>query len=209
MTLIDPSNRFVLVPCKGSDYVAEFVFDAATGMLSPNAAAPTVATAPGAGPRHVAFHPSSKLVYLINETDSTLSAYDFDTTAGTLILPAIDTQSTIPPGVTGNLAGEVWVHPSGKWVLGSNRGDDSIVVFAIDAATGRMTWQQRMPAGGAFPRDFTFDLTAAFVYAGDENSNYIVTFAFDSTLGMLSATTDMPALATAPAFVGVHGLPGR
>lgn len=209
MTLIDPSNRFVLVPCKGSDYVAELVFDAATGMLSPNALAPTVATAAGAGPRHVAFHPSSKLVYLINETDSTLSAYGFDTSSGTLILPAIDTQSTVPPGVTGNFAGEVWVHPSGRWVLGSNRGDDSIVVFALDAATGRMTWQQRMPAAGAFPRDFTFDLTGSFVYAGDQNSNYVVTFAFDSTLGMLSATPDIPASATAAAFVGVLRLPGQ
>jgi 6-phosphogluconolactonase len=209
MTLIDPSNRFVLVPCKGSDYVAELVFDAATGMLSPNPVAPTVATAAGAGPRHVAFHPSSKLVYLINETDSTLSAYGFDTMAGTLILPAIDTQSTVPPGVTGNFGSEVWVHPSGRWVLGSNRGDDSIVVFAIDTATGRMTWQQRMPAGGAFPRDFTFDLTGSFVYAGDQNSNYVVTFAFDSTLGALSATTDVPALVTAPAFVGVLRLPGH
>jgi 6-phosphogluconolactonase len=212
MTLIDPSNRFVLVPCKGSDYVAQFVFDAATGMLSPNAVAPTVATAVGAGPRHAAFHPSSKLVYLINETNSTLSAYGFDNTTGTLILPAIDTQSTIPaigPDATGNTAAEVWVHPSGRWVLGSNRGDDSIVVFAIDATTGRMTWQQRMPAGGASPRDFTFDLTGSLVYAADQSSNYVVTFAFDSTLGMLSATTDMPALATAPAFVGVLRLPGH
>jgi 6-phosphogluconolactonase len=209
MTLIDPSNRFLLVPCKGSDYVAEFVFDAATGMLSPNALAPTVATAVGAGPRHVAFHPSSKLVYLINETDSTLSAYGFDTTAGTLILPALDTQSTIPTGVTGNTAAEVWVHPTGRWVLGSNRGDDSIVVFAINAATGKMTWQQRVPAGGAFPRDFTFNLVGSLVYVGDQSSNLVVSFAFDSTLGALSATTDIPALATAPAFVGVLRLPAH
>ncbi len=218
MTLVDPSNRFLLVPCKGSDYVAQFVFDAATGMLSPNAVAPTVATATGAGPRHLAFHPSSKLVYLINETDSTLSAYGFDTAAGTLILPAIDTQSTVPAlgvteasapdaGVT-NFAGEVWVHPSGRWVLASNRGDDSLVVFAIDAATGRMTWQQRMPAGGAFPRDFTFDLTGSLVYAADQNSNDVVTFVFDSKLGMLSATADMPAGVSIPSFVGVFRLPG-
>lgn len=208
MTLVDPSNRFVLVPCKGSDYVAELVFDAATGMLSPNAAAPTIATATGAGPRHLAFHPSAKLVYLINETDSTLSAYGFDTTAGTLTLPAIDTQSTILPGVTGNTAAEVWVHPSGRWVLGSNRGDDSIVVFAIDPATGKMTWQQRMPAGGATPRDFTFDLTGSLVFAADQSSNYVVTFAFDSTSGILFATTEVPVPATTPAFVGVLRLPG-
>ncbi len=93
MILPDPSNHFAFVPCLGSDYVAQFVFDPATGALTPNAT-PYVKTVAKAGPRHIAFHPNGKLAYLINETNSTMTAYAFDGTAGTLT--EIETQSTLP-----------------------------------------------------------------------------------------------------------------
>jgi 6-phosphogluconolactonase len=203
MTLVDPTNHFVLVPCKGSDYVAQFVFNPANGALTPNPAAPTVATAAGAGPRHIAFHPSMRIAYLINETDSTLSAYAFDADSGTLTLPPIDTQSTIVPGVMNSFGGEVRVDSSGRWVLASNRGEDSIVVFALDDA-GRMTFHERVSAAGSTPRDFTFDPSGSWIYVGDQQSNVIVAFGFDAATGTLSPTMTM-VTATAPAFVGFRG----
>jgi 6-phosphogluconolactonase len=204
MILPDPSNHFAFVPCLGSDYVAQFVFDPATGALTPNAT-PYVKTVAKAGPRHIAFHPNGKLAYLINETNSTMTAYAFDGTAGTLT--EIETQSTLPPTFTGtNTAAEVWVHPSGNWVLGSNRGANSIVVFKIDPATGKMTMKGTTPSGGADPRDFTLDPSGSFLYAANQTGNNLVSFRFDATQGTLT-TFGTPFALTAASFVGVVRLP--
>lgn len=184
MIIADPSNRFVFVPCKGADYVAQFVFDGASGKLAPNAS-PRVATAAGAGPRHLAFHPSGRFAYLINELDNTISAYAFDGAAGTLSL--VETKSTLPAGFTAkDTAAEVWVHPSGAWVLASNRGDDSIAVFAVDPSTGQMTLKGHTKTGGATPRDFTVDPTGAFLYVANQGSGSVVPFRFDAVQGTLT-----------------------
>jgi 6-phosphogluconolactonase len=204
MIITDLSNKFAFVPCLGSDYVAQFLFDATTGALTPNAV-PHVMTATGAGPRHLAFHPDGKLAYLINETNSTLTAYSLDSTAGTLT--EIQTVSTIQSGFTGtNTAAEVWVHPSGAWVLGSNRGDDSLVVFAIDQATGKMTPAGSTKSGGTTPRDFTIDPTGTLVYAANEGTGNVVPFAFDVTHGTLTPTAAAVSV-TMASFVGVVRLP--
>jgi 6-phosphogluconolactonase len=200
MIVPDPSNRFVFVPCLGADYVAQFVFDAGTGKLTPNAT-PHVATAAGAGPRHIAFHPNGKLAYLINETNSTITAYAFDPSAGTL--GEIETQTTLPAGFTGtNTAAEIWVHPSGAWLFGSNRGDDSIAVFAIDPATGKMTAKGHTKTGGQTPRDFTLDRTGTWLYAANQASGSIVPFRFDASQGTLTAVA-APVTLTSPSFVGL------
>jgi 6-phosphogluconolactonase len=204
MILPDPSNRFVFVPCLGADYVAQFVFDASTGALTPNAT-PHVTTAAGAGPRHIAFHPNGKFAYLINEKNSTMGAYSFDATNGTLT--EIETQSTLPAGYTGaNTGAEVWVHPAGGWLLGSNRGEDSIVVFSIDDTTGKMTRKGSTKSGGTTPRDFTLDPSGTFLYAANEGSNDVVPFRFDSTAGTLTAT-GAAVTVSAASFVGVLRLP--
>jgi len=185
MIIADPSNHFVFVPCKGADYVAQFLFDAAAGTLMPNAV-PHVSTAHGAGPRHLAFHPNGRFAYLINELNSTMTAYAFDSTAGTLT--EIETKSTRPGGDGGtSTAAEVWVHPSGLWVLGSNRGDDSIVVFDVAPSTGKLTLKGFTGAGGATPRDFAFDPTGSWLYAADQDSDLVVPFRFDGAQGSLSA----------------------
>ena len=200
MIATDPSNRFAFVPCLGSDYVAQFLFDATTGTLTPNAT-PHVKTVAGAGPRHVAFHPNGKLVYLINEKNSTLTAYSLDGTAGTLT--EIQTVSTLPSGFSGtNTGAEVWVHPSGSWVLASNRGDDSLVVFAIDASTGKMSAPTFTKSGGKTPRDFTLDPTGTFVIAANQDSGNVVPFRFDATKGTLSAAGNAMSV-TMASFVGV------
>jgi 6-phosphogluconolactonase len=204
MIITDLSNKFAFVPCLGSGYVAQFLFDATTGALTPNAV-PHVMTATGAGPRHLAFHPNGKLAYLINETNSTLTAYALDTTAGTLA--EIQTVSTIQSGFTGtNTAAEVWVHPSGAWVLGSNRGDDSLVVYAIDPATGKMTAAGSTKSGGTTPRDFTIAPTGTLVYAANQGTGNVAAFSFDPAHGTLTPTGAVVSVAAA-SFVGVVRLP--
>jgi 6-phosphogluconolactonase len=204
MIVADPSDRFVFVPCKGADYVAQFLFDASTGKLTPNAV-PRFATAAGAGPRHLAFHPDGKTAYLIAETASTMTALDFDATAGALT--AVQTVSTLPAGFTGtNTAAEVHVHPSGKWLFGSNRGDDSIVVFALDPS-GHMTAQGFTKTGGTTPRDFTLDPSGAWLYAANQGTGDVVAFAFDAATGALTTTTGASVAVPSASFVGVLALP--
>jgi 6-phosphogluconolactonase len=205
MILADPTSRFVFVPCKGADYVAQFLFDAKTGRLTPNAT-PYVDTAGDAGPRHIAFHPNGKFVYLINETNSTMSLYAFDSTAGTL--SELQTLSTLPSSFTGtNTAAEVHVHPSGTWVLGSNRGYDSLVVFAADPSTGKLTVAGFTPSGGMTPRDFTLDSSGALVYAANETTGNVVPFHFDASKGSLTMV-DASVPVTQVSFIGLVPLTG-
>jgi 6-phosphogluconolactonase len=204
MILTDPTNHFAFVPCLGSDYVAQFLFDATTGKLTPNAV-PHVATASGAGPRHLAFHPNGRLAYLINETNSTLSLYGFDSTQGTLT--EIQTVSTIPSTFTAtNTAAEVRVHPSGSWVFGSNRGDDSIVVFSADPKSGSLTLVGFTPSGGMTPRDFTLDPSGTFLYAANQGTGNVVPFRFDSKAGTLTSV-DTAVTVPSASFVGLAALP--
>ncbi len=207
MIVTDPSNRFVFVPCKGADFIAQFRFDATTGKLTPNAP-PRVATATGAGPRHLAFHPNGRFAYGINENASTMTAYALDGATGTL--HEIETQSTLPDGFAGHKeAAAVRVHPQGRWLFGSNRGDDSIVIFAIDPDSGRMTRRGFVKTGGATPRDFALDPTGTLLYAANQDSNTVVPFRFDATSGIL-APAGGPALAVpAPAVSFVTLVPLR
>jgi 6-phosphogluconolactonase len=206
MIVTDPSNRFAFVPCKGADYIAQFLFDAEAGKLTPNAT-PLAKTAPGAGPRHLAFHPNGKFAYVINELDNTMTAYTFDAGAGTLA--PIETQSTLPAGFTGkDTAAEVWVHPSGKWLFGSNRGDDSVAIFSIDEGSGTMTPRGHVKTGGTTPRDFTFDAAGTFLYVANQGSGDVRVFRFDPARGELSAS-GAPVHVDSPSFVGLARLPGR
>lgn len=206
MIVADPSNRFVFVPCKGADYVAQFLFDASTGALTPNAV-PHLATVAGAGPRHLAFHPNGRFVYLIDENSSTMTLLTLDATAGTL--SEVQTVSTLPAGYSGpaNTGAEVWVHPGGAWLFGSNRGDDSIAVFALDPATGRMTPKAFPKSGGTTPRDFTLDPTGTFLYAANQGTGNVVPFRFDASSGTLTPVST-PVSVTSASFVGVVALPG-
>jgi 6-phosphogluconolactonase len=205
MIVADPANRHVFVPCKGADYIAQFVFDSASGRLTPNAV-PRVATAAGAGPRHLAFHPNGRFAYLINELDNTVTAYALDGPTGTLA--PLDTQSTLPDGFTGkDTAAEIWVHPSGDWLFGSNRGDDSIVIFALDPSTGAMTRKGHTKTGGTAPRAFALDPSGNFVYVANQDSGSLVPFRFDPTRGTLTPAAS-PLLVPSVSFVAVVPLRG-
>ncbi len=182
----DPSGRYVLACDLGIDRIVIYQLDLESGKLVANSL-PYAQVSSGAGPRHLAFHPSGGYVYVINELDSTLSAFTFDASRGALQI--VQTVSTLPGDFTGTShTAQVVVHPSGRFVYGSNRGHDSIVIFAIDQATGKLTQVGHEPSGGKTPRNFNIDPTGAFLLAANQNSNTIVTFRIDQGTGRLAAT---------------------
>src|SRR5690606_28166313 len=137
----------------GADRLFVYRLDPATGRLSPNDP-PSVASAPGAGPRHFAFHPDGRRGFAVNALDLTITAYDWDATGGTLSLRS--SEPTVPEGERGEgvSTAEIEVHPSGRFVYGSNRGHDSIAVFSLDAASGSLTPVETEPTRGRAPRHF-------------------------------------------------------
>ena len=137
--VFDPNGRFVAVPDLGFDRIFVFRLDAANGKLTPNDP-PFVATRAGAGPRHIAFHPKMPLAYVINELGSSVATYRFDPQRGSL--QPIQILPSTPADYTGNNHGaEIAVAPSGRVVYASNRGHDSIGIFAVDQRSG--TWRER------------------------------------------------------------------
>jgi len=179
-----PGNRFVYGCDLGLDKVLIFKFDAGQGTLVPNEPA-FAPTKPGAGPRHIAFHPDGRWAFVINEMASTLTVFGCDASSGAL--REIQTVSTLPEGYSGqNTCAEVAVHPSGKIVYGSNRGDDSIAVFACDPESGRLTFLERVPTGGKTPRQFVIDPTGRYLLAANQDSNTIVVFSIDLASGKLT-----------------------
>ena len=200
----DPTNKFVVVPCLGDDKIAQYVFDASSGALTANAV-PAMATAAGAGPRHVTFAPDGKHAYLINELNSTLQALAYDSATGRLT--SLQTLSTRAAGAMGtNTTAEILVHPNGKFVYGSNRGDNNIVVLARDTTTGMVSLVDHAPTQGMIPRNFTIDPSGKFLYAANQNSNTVVPFAIDATTGRLTPTAASISVPT-PQFVGILTLP--
>jgi 6-phosphogluconolactonase len=186
-TNIDAGNHFVIVADLGLDSLFVLKFDPQRPtMEQPNpdrsAKLPT-----GSGPRHFAFHPDGKHGYVINETKSSVTAFDYDREKG--VLTEIQTISTLPEGYSGrNSTAEVQVHPSGKFLYGSNRGHDSIAAFAIEPGTGRLKSLGQTPTGGKTPRNFGIDPTGQYLLAANQNSNTIVVFRIDNQSGSLMPT---------------------
>jgi 6-phosphogluconolactonase len=183
---IDPANRFVFVPDLGMDKVMIYAFDAGSGRLTPNAAQPWVATKPGAGPRQLVMHPGGSFAYLINELDSTMTAYRYDARAGALA--ALQTLSTLPADFTGrSTCAEVQIAPSGKFLYGSNRGHDSIAIYAI-GEDGTLRLRGHESTRGRIPRNFEVSPDGAFLAAANQDTSDIYTFRIDPATGLLSWT---------------------
>ena len=183
---IDPAGRFVLVPDKGLDRVFVYRLDVAGGKLAPGDP-PSVQARPGSAPRHAAFHPSSRYVYVINELDSTLTTYGYDPDRGTL--QPLQVVSTLPPTFEGrNTTAEIAVAPSGRFVYGSNRGHDSIAIFAVDEDVGTLEPVGWEPTQGRTPRYFGLDPAGTFLYAANQASDTIVTFRVNPASGKLAPT---------------------
>lgn len=176
---LDAGNRYALVPDLGTDKVVIYEFDAEHGKIRPNSAQPWARTRSGAGPRHLDFHPSQKYVYVGNELDSTVVAFEFDPARGTL--KEINTLSTLPEGYEESGAEKSYVadvhcHPNGKIVYVSNRGHDSIAVFDVDKDSGALSPAGYMSTKGSYPRNFALDPNANFLIAANQNSDDIYVF---------------------------------
>jgi 6-phosphogluconolactonase len=183
---LDPSNRFAYVADLGLDKVLIYSFDAAKGSLVANAP-PFASVQAGAGPRHFAIHPNGRFAYVINELNCTVTAFTRDTTRGGLTM--MQTISTLPVGekvLSAYSTAELLVHPSGKFLYGSNRGHDSIVVFKIDEKTGRLTYVENVPTQGSTPRGFGIDPAGTFLLAANQRSDSVVVFRIDRQTGRLT-----------------------
>jgi 6-phosphogluconolactonase len=182
----DPQNRFVFAADLGIDKLLCFRFDAATGKLERHQTG-DVKLPPGSGPRHFAFHPNGKIVYVINELANTVAAFSYAAEQGAM--QHLQTIPTLPEDFTGqNTTAEIQIHPTGKFLYGSNRGHDSIAMFVIDPASGKLTPLGQHPAGGKTPRNFTIDPTGAYLLSAHQDSNTIVAHSINQTTGQLTAT---------------------
>ncbi|MBZ5679010.1 MAG: lactonase family protein [Acidobacteriia bacterium] len=191
---LSPDNHYALVDDLGLDELLVYHFDSAKGSLTPND--PKFAKLKdGAGPRHFAFHPNGKFAYVISELQSTVTVFTYDAAKG--VLQSLQTISTLPKEFSGhNDDAEVQVHPSGRFLYASNRGHDSIAVFAIDEHKGTLTVVQDVPTQGKTPRNFEIDPTGSLLFAANQESNSIVVFRIDAKSGKLTPTgqvLDVPA----------------
>ena len=154
------------------------------GELMPHA---QVTIAPGAGPRHFTFHPNGRYAYLINEMGNTIMVFTYVAAQGTLV--AIQTVPTLPVDFAGkSTTADIHVAPSGRFLYGSNRGHDSLVIYAIDEATGKLAFVGHEPTRGQAPRNFALDPTGTFLLAANQDGNNIVIFRVNVETGLLTPT---------------------
>ena len=182
-----PGNRFALSADLGLDKVFVYRVDPSKGTLTPNS--PAFGTVPpGSGPRHVAFHPNGKFVYVVNELNSTVTAFAWNGDAGTM--KQLGTVSALSKDFKGETDGaEIHVHPNGKFVYSSNRSQaNNIALFHVDQAKGTLTFEGNTPSGGKFPRYFGIDPSGTWLIAANEGSDNIVLFHLDPATGKLTAS---------------------
>jgi 6-phosphogluconolactonase len=200
---VDRNNRFVAVSDLGMDQVLTYRLNARKGLLTP-AVDPFVKAVPGAGPRHFTFHPNGKFAFGINELDLTATAYAYNGRLGKL--QSLQVISTLPPGEmrqAGQSTAEMYVHPSGKFLYGSNRGHHTIVVYQIDQQTGKLTYVENEGTQGETPRSFGIDPSGRFLLALNQSTNSIALFHINQDTGVLEYTgTTVPCPApVATAFL--------
>lgn len=189
---VAPSNRFAYAADLGIDKVLIYEFNAMTGKLTPSAQS-SVDVTPGSGPRHFDFHPNNKWAYLINEISATLTAFTYDARNGNLV--ETQTVSTLPKDYSEiRSCADIHVAPSGRFIYGSNRGHNSIVIYKIDPRTGHLDYVDNVPTEGATPRNFAIDPTGAFLFAANQDSDNIVAFTINSETGGLTPTGDTTAV---------------
>jgi 6-phosphogluconolactonase len=190
-----PDNRFVFAVDLGLDEILVYKFDAQNGTLAPNDP-PYLKLQAGSGPRHLVFAPNGKFAYLTSELNSTVTALSYDAANGAFT--PLQSLSTLPAGYSGtNDTAEIAVHPSGRFLYDSNRGHNSIAIFAIDPADGKLTSRGTVSTEGKTPRNFVIDPTGAYLLAENQESNTIVVFKIDQSTGGLTATGQkIPAPAT-------------
>jgi len=176
-----PDEGFAVAADLGTDSLYVYRFDPSRPQITRDDSL-TAKTAPGAGPRHFAFHPNGKYGYSINEMGSTVTEFSYD---GKGRLTALGSESTLPKDFHGeNSTAEVVVHPNGHTLYGSNRGLDSIAVFSVDPASGKLTPRAQVPTQGKTPRGFALDPTGHYLFAANQDSHNIVVFRVDADGGL-------------------------
>lgn len=182
----DSSGQYAVACDLGIDKLLVYSIDSESASLTP-AETPFTQTAPGAGPRHLAFHPSGHFAYVINELNSTITAYTWDASEGTLA--DIQTENTLPESFKDwNSCADIHVTPDGRFLYGSNRGHNSLVIFKIDESSGRLTLVGHQAVGGNTPRNFAIDPSGRFILAANQDTDNIVLFEIDQETGQLTQT---------------------
>lgn len=186
---LDQDGHFAYVADLGTDKIMIFSVNLEKGSLEP-ASTPFAQVAPGAGPRHMTFHPNGQLVYAINELNSTITLFSYDRADGHL--EALQTVSTLPMSFTGNNScADIHLAPNGRFLYGSNRGHNSIAMFSVDAGTGFLEPIGHEPTGGDIPRNFAIEPGGKFLYAANQNSDNIVYFKIDPGNGRLHKVDEL------------------
>jgi 6-phosphogluconolactonase len=192
--VLDQTNRFAYSCDLGTDRIMIFRFDGRNGKLRPGEP-PWVQVKPGTGPRHLAFHPSGKFVFVLNELSSTVTAFGRDRGMGGL--KELQSLPTLPKDFRGtNWSADIHVSADGRFIYCSNRGHDSLAIFAIDKRNGSLTAIGHESTRGLTPRNFAIDPTGEFLLVANQKSDNIVVFRLDRTTGRLSFTgqaADVPA----------------
>lgn len=192
--LPDPTGRHIYSCDLGTDRVMVFRFDAQRGRLI-HAAQGSAQLKPGSGPRHLTFDPGGRRAYVLNELNSTVTAFAHDPSSGAL--RELQTLPILPDDFKGeNTAADIHLSPEGKFLYCSNRGHDSIAAFSVGARTGELSFVAHTPTGGKTPRNFAIDPTGAFLLAANQNSDSILTFRRDARTGRLDPTghfADVPS----------------
>ena len=182
--LLDDHSDLAFSADLGTDRISIYRLDAKAGKLGILGEA---SLKPGAGPRHIAIHPSGKLLYVINELDSTITSFRFDRAGAKL--SSLDSVSTLPADFSGkSYCADIHIHPSGRFLYGSNRGHNSIAVFAINPADGKLSVIQHQSTLGNWPRNFALDPSGKFLLVANQNSGNIASLAIDQQTGKLSET---------------------
>jgi 6-phosphogluconolactonase len=190
--VIDPANKFAYAADLGLDKMIGYKLDWNQGKYVPN---DEVALQPGAGPRHFVFSRDSKYAYVIQELNSTITAFAYNADKGKLT--PLQTVSTLPEGFEGHShCADIHISPSGKFLYGSNRGHDSIVIFAIDQNTGKLAYVGHQPTQGKTPRNFAIDPTGTFLLAANQDTDTIVTFRLNHDTGHLEPTGQIAQVPT-------------
>ena len=191
--ILDSAERYALAADLGIDKVMIYRFDPTTGKLIAGKQS-SADLQQGAGPRHLTLHPNGKYLYVINELDSTMTVFKYNGKNGTL--EQVETVSTLPGDFSGvSYCADVHVSPSGKFLYGSNRGHNSIVVFEIDGGTGKLKQLEHVSTEGNWPRNFVIDPAGRFLLVANQRSDNVVTFAIDPQTGRLKPTgqvTEIP-----------------
>jgi 6-phosphogluconolactonase len=192
-----PGDVFVVACDLGLDQVKIYRRDPSTSKLTMLDRAGEVPA--GAGARHAVFSPNAQNLYAINEMGNTVTAFDWDAKAGAL--SAVQTINTLPEGYSGkSYTSEIVIHPSGKFLYGSNRGHDSVTVFAVDSKTGKLTYVANTPIDGKWPRNIALDPSGHWLIAAGERSDTLTVFKVDQATGKLTQA-GQPVKCPAPGCV--------